>query len=256
MPFFTTHKGFRLPLGGLVISLLVLSLACQRPQLEPHPIDGRPLVVRLECHGGDPDHVMDGCYGEALRDRLSNLAEILSKDQPGTADFATLVVHLQILDNRAKVVGNAALDGFTSAFSTGWKATGKTGDDPKSALQNAVGGVVVGTFFGVVAAPVNAAAAETRAIYHNARLGYKPRHVVVRIAFIQSPGFKEITCFETSAFEVVKAMRPMKNREAREPGRLIKEEAYALAKVVSRRIERDFGWKPKPTLRESPSMGE
>jgi hypothetical protein len=213
--------------------LLVLPLACQRPEVEPRTINGKPLLVRMECHGGDPDKSIDGCYGEALRNRLSNQAQILSKDQPAAPDFATLIVHLKIMDSRAEVVGNAALDGFTSGFSSGWKSTGKTGDDPKSAIQNAVGGVIVGTIFGVVAAPANAASAEVRALYHNARLGYKPRHVVVQVALVPGTDFKEVPLFETNAFEIVKAMRPMKNAEAREPGRLMKEEAYALAQVVA-----------------------
>ena len=240
----------------LALGLLLLSAACQRPQMEPRPIGERPLVVRMECHGGDPDHAIDGCYGEALRDRLSSQAVVASKDRPETPDSATLIVHLRILDSRSKVVGNAALEGFTSGFSAGWKATGKTGDDPKTALQDAVGGVVVGTLFGVVAAPVNAAAAETRAIYHNARLGYKPRHVVVQVSLISAPDAQKTALFETNAFEVVKAMRPMKNAEAREPGRLMKEEAFALAKVISRHLERDLGWKARPHPQLEPPAAE
>lgn len=240
----------------LTVVLLLAAISCQHPDAGPRPLGGRPLAVRLDCHGGDPDRGIDECYGEALRNRLANQAQVLSKDQAGTTGFASLVVHLRILDSRAKVVGNAALDGFTSGFSSGWKATGKTGSDPKSTLTDAAAGVVVGTLFGVVAAPVNAATAEARAIYHNARLGYKPRHVVVKVSLIPGPDQAETPLFETTAFEIVKAMRPMKNAEAREPGRLMKEEAYALAKVVSTHMERDFAWKPGPQPRRNPNEGE
>ena len=235
-------RGFRTTASAL---LILASLACGKPAVEPRPMGGRSLLVHLDCPGCEPGGDLDARYGEALRDRLSNQARVLPPGHPEADEALTLVVRLRVLDGRSEVVRQAAGRGFQAGFQEGWKSSGKTGGGLKDAAFDLVAGVVVGTFFGLVAAPVNAATAETRALYHNARLGYKPRHVVVQVALVETPGGPERQLFETTAFDVVKAMQPMSNAEAREPGRLAREEAGALARVVSERMARDYGWQPE-----------
>jgi len=236
-------RGLRTSASAL---LLLATLACGKPVAEPRPLGVRPLLVRLDCSGSESGGGLDAsCYGEALRDRLSNQARVLPTGHQEADEAATLVVRLRVLDGRSEVVRQAAGRGFDAGFQEGWKSTGKTEGDLKGVAFDVAAGAVVGTFFGLVAAPVNAATAETRAIYHNARLGYKPRHVVVQVALVETPDGPEHHLFETTAFDVVKAMQPMSNAEAREPGRLAREEAEALARVVSERMARDFGWQPE-----------
>jgi hypothetical protein len=107
-------------------------------------------------------------------------------------------------------------------------------------------GVVAGT----VAAPVAAVGTEARGLYHNARLGYKPRHLVCKVSYRASGSQEAQVLFSLGAWEVVKAMRPLGEGESKGFETIRKEEAEALARVVVDRLAEDLRWSLLPRMEQ------
>ena len=242
-----THLGcgsrFRRSLSCLtVLFLLTAALGCQQPELEPNPLRGLPLVVSLECKGCEPGGLLDDCYGEALRDRLSNQARILPSSGPDAPEAARLSVKLEILD-REDMLKWEADRAYEAAYNQSMADPISSGGGILNALLDSFGNKLAS---GVIATAYGRAArkkAEKIARNQEARLGYQPRYVMAWVTLQLEPGAEEQFLYETTAFDVVQAMRPMSGTEAREEDRLAKEEAFALARLVSEHLERRHAWR-------------
>lgn len=226
-----------------------LTLACAKPQLAPPP--ATPLRVTVVFSEDRPDReALEQRWAEALRDRLAHLGAVRPMGAPAEATDAELKVEVRAMAPRGDVVKHAAGDAFVGSVAGGVDLVGQGAASPSEVLL----GGALGALVGVVAAPVAVVGTEGRALYHNARLGYKPRHLVCKVTYWKdsSPG---TTILETTGWEVIKAMRPMTEAEAKIPGALQREEAEALALVVSEQLEKVHRW-PRVRREPAPASGQ
>lgn len=226
----------------LLLPLLCLMslLACRKPDRALPPPE-RPLVIQLTVNGeGAVSQETEHAWGEAFRDRLSAQAKILPAGTP-PGDAAVLEIEVEPL-GRAQAVGKSTANASGRAFGAGWDAIKTRSGRLQDQVRAGVGGLLVGTAFALVTAPVQAAATQTAALGHQVRLGFKPRHVVLTCRYQPSPQADPVVVLSTQAMEVVKRMRPMSAQEAHQPGRLASEEARAAAELVSERLSA-MGWR-------------
>lgn len=219
----------------------LLLTACVRPEPALVP-PAAPLVVRLALKTDAPvDAATQQAWAEAFRDRLAGQAQILPGDGP-VEGAGLLEITVEPLA-RGQAVGRATADASGRAFGVGWDAIKAESQDLRDQLAAGAAGLVSGTVCALVTAPVSAGAAQTRALFHQARLGYKPRHVVLTCRYQAGPGAKAEEILTTRAMDVVKRMRPMSTAQAHQPGRLAAEEGRAAAQLLSERLAQR-GWRP------------
>ncbi len=227
----------------------VLTLACTKPQLAPPP--ATPLRVTVVFSEARPDREsLEHRWAEALRDRLAHLGDVRPMGAPAEAADSELKVEVRAVAPRGDVVKQAAGDAFVGSVAGGVDLVGNGSASPSEALL----GGALGALVGVVAAPVAVVGTEGRALYHNARLGYKPRHLICKVTFWKDSALG-ITILETTGWEVIKAMRPMTEAEVRVPGALQREEAEALASVVAAQLEQIHHW-PRIRREREPASGQ
>jgi hypothetical protein len=195
------------------------------------------VSVRIQEHSSGRE-VAERRLTEALRDRLADRAVVL----PESGDPASGEMGVEVLVVASKARGDVVKDSALGAFRD---TAGGVGRELAGQVKDFREAVAVGIFVvavGTVAVPVAAIGAEVRGLSHNARLGYKPRHLICRVFVKPGPGSGEVECFELGPWDVVEAMRPMTREQLSDPEALAKEEAEALAKVVCLRLER-LGWR-------------
>ncbi len=227
----------------LIAATAALTLACAKPRLAPPP--ATPLKVTVAFTENRPDReVLEQRWAEALRDRLAHLGTVRPGGAPDEASDSELKVEVKAVAPRGDVVKHAAGDAFVGSVAGGVDLIGNGAASPSEIL---VGGAL-GALVGVVAAPVAVVGTEGRALYHNARLGYKPRHLVCKVTFWKDSG-PGVVILETTGWDVIKAMRPMTEAEAKVPGAVQREEAEALATVVVEQLEKVHHW---PRVQRAP----
>lgn len=218
------------------VLLILCIVGCKRPETNVKALafghEEVPVQVEVALPGRQ-NLETEQLFAEILRDHLSNLAIILPASTQ-TLESALLRVEVKPM-GRAGAVGETTTDAVGSTVGLLWDSTDAS--DPRDALGRAL----LTPVFAVFAAPVGAVAGEGASLYQNARLGYKPRHLKVSVLVRYPSGSTPCEAFTTDAFEVVKAMRPLSAEEVKEPGRLRKEEARALALVIEQRL-REAGW--------------
>ncbi len=220
----------------LIAVTAALTLACAKPKLAPPP--ATPLKVTVVLTENRPDReALEHRWAEALRDRLAHLGSVRPGGAPDAATVSELKVAVTAAAPRGDVVKHAAGDAFVGSVAGGVDLIGSGNASPSEAL---VGGAL-GALVGVVAAPVAVVGTEGRALYHNARLGYKPRHLICKVTFWKDSG-PGVIILETTGWDVIKAMRPMTEAEAKVPGAVQREEAEALATVVVAQLEKVHHW--------------
>lgn len=233
----------------LVAALLSsLFLACSKPQLAPVPPPQGPLHVAVHIRVQLPSRAeAEQSFAESLRDRIAAQARIRPAGEAFEGGDSELRV--EILDSMARgdVVKESALKAFSGSVEWG-VSQGKDDLDPRDELM----GGFYGAIFGLVVAPAAATGSEARGLYHNVRLGYKPRHLICRVT-LRKGGGEPLVVLETTPWDVVKAMRPMTATEARQPGALQREEAEALAKVISENLASVHGWPIRGPQPEPPT---
>ncbi len=227
---------------ALSIGLLALGVGCSRPEVvAPPPLEGRPLRVQVMLKERRPDQeAVERRFSEALRDRLSDRARVLPANAEAVPAELRLEVRVEASKARGDVVKDSASEAFLGSMFVTADGVAHTVKTPEEVAVGAVLVVAVGT----IAAPVAATSSEVRGIYHNVRLGYKPRHLICRVFVLNSDGKSARECFSLGPWDVVKAMRPMKDEQLKDPLALEKEEAEALARVVTDRLEA-LGWQKR-----------
>ncbi|HJW32446.1 MAG TPA: hypothetical protein VJ505_03680 [Holophagaceae bacterium] len=230
----------------LIAAMAALTLACAKPSLAPPP--ATPLKVTVAFTEQRPDReALEHRWAEALRDRLAHLGAVRPGGAQGEATDAELKVEVKAVAPRGDMVKHAAGDAFVGSVAGGVDLIGDGAASPSEVLF----GGALGALVGVVAAPVAVVGTEGRALYHNARLGYKPRHLICKVTFWKDSG-PGVIILETNGWDVIKAMRPMTEAEAKVPGAVQREEAEALATVVVEQLEKVHHWPripraPEPT---------
>lgn len=224
--------------AGLALPVLAC-LSCRPPQAVVAAPGLKPLRVNVWIHPALPGREeLEGRLSETLRDTLSDRARILAKGA-GPADGEA---HLEVHVTAAKERGDLVKENAEVAFLTPVLVLAQPSGDPRAFVFL----VALGAAAGTVAAPVAAVGTEARGVYHNLRLGFKPRHLVCKVTYRPEPGGTAVPLFSLGAWEVVKAMRPLADGRPKDWEAVREEEAKALARVVSDRLSRDFHWAPLP----------
>jgi hypothetical protein len=202
-------------------------IGCSSPGVVTTPRASVQLEVALVGPSGDSTG--DPVYEEALRAELAKDFGVSAG--PGhDKEAARVRVLIEPLD-RAQAVGRT-ISGVVTPFLYDISHSG----------GNPLGGAMMMEVYLAATVPPFATYAELRSIANNIRLGYKPRHLAVRIEY-WSPGCPDpMFKATTDAFEVTGQMRALTLEEAQQPGRLVQEQSRALAVVVARHL-RDAGWR-------------
>lgn len=204
-----------------------------------------PLRVNVWVHQALPGREdAEIRFSEALRDRLANRARVLAKGAESVQSEAQLEVHIMETKERGDLVKENAKEAFVAPVKA--ITAGGAGGDPRAFVFFVALGAVAGT----VAAPVAAVGTEARGLYHNARLGYKPRHLVCKVSYRATGSQEAKVLFSLGAWEVVKAMRPLGEGESKGFETIRKEEAEALARVVVDRLAEDLHWSLLPRMEQ------
>ena len=203
-----------------------------------------PLRVNVWVHQALPGREdAEIRFSEALRDRLANRARVLAKGAESVQSEAQLEVHIMEAKERGDLVKENTKKAFVAPV-VAMTAGGAQTSDPYAFMFFTALGVAAGT----VAAPVAAVGTEARGLYHNARLGYKPRHLVCKVSYRPSGSHEAKVLFSLGAWEVVKAMHPLQEKEPKSFEAIRKEEAEALARVVVDRLAEDLHWSLLPRM--------
>lgn len=228
-----------------IAGLLILT-ACRTPGSRPAPPGELPLRINVRLHQAFPNREgAESRLAEALRDRLAGRARVLSAGADARADEAQLEVHVMAAPEREDLVRDNARNAFMAPVKAMADVRLQPGNDP----WGYVFFVALGVVAGAVAGPVAAVGTEARGLYHEARLGYQPRHLICRVDYREGPDSGTRELFSLGAWEVVKAMKPLAEGEDKTAEALQREEAAALARVVGDRLAVDFRWVPVSTSR-------
>lgn len=209
-----------------------------------------PLRVNVWIHQELPGREgAEARFSEALRDQLANRARVLPRGAGTSPEEAQLEVHITAAQERGDLVKENAKAAFLKPVAA-MTAGGLSTSNPYGFVFFTALGVVAGT----VASPVAAVGTEARGLYHNARLGFKPRHLVCKVSYRPSGAAEAKILFSMGAWEVVKAMRPLPSGEPERFEAVRREEAEALARVVVTHLTEELHWVVLPRSAEHDSQ--
>lgn len=240
----------------LLLPLTLVGLVgCQSPIVRMAAPGEHPLRVNVWIHQDLPGREgAEARFSEALRDQLANRARVLPQGAGTSPEEAQLEVHITAAQERGDLVKENAKAAFLKPVAA-LTAGGLSTYNPYGFVFFTALGLVSGT----VASPVAAVGTEARGLYHNARLGYKPRHLVCKVSYRPSGAAAAEVLFPLGAWEVVKAMRPLAEGEPERFEAVRKEEAAALARVVVTKLTEELHWavlprsiEPDPQAAEAP----
>lgn len=224
------------------LGLLACLTGCQRPAPLALPTEALHLHLNLRTDAPAPPELQT-IWEEALRARMARQLK-LAPTAAQASQAPRLEVRIEPLD-RGQAVGHDTLQAAGRAFGAGWDTVHQ---EHVQGLSNHVkqttAGLLGGTLCAIVVAPVRAAATTTGALAEQARLGYKPRHVVLTCYYQADPAKPAQEILVTRALEVVRRMKSMTSEEAHQPGRLAREEARAAADVLAEQLAQR-GWHPR-----------
>ncbi len=216
-----------------VPALLLVALACQRPEVEAFRQHPAPVRVSLVLPEGLPEAQaarMD--YASALRARLATRVTVVPEDvapPPGAVELEVRVTRLD--EGRPRADPSPVAVGVTTGVVVG----------ALSAASGNRGSFWDGLFWGFWAG--GHAAAERD--FELRRLGYAPSRVNA-VVTLRQPGADPrhpLYEFDISGSEVVNAMDGLRREDAEDPARVREEEAKALARVVVWRLQEKFEWR-------------
>lgn len=220
----------------LAVAALALALGCQRPEVEAFRQRPLPIIVKLDVPASIPgSEAIKREYEAALRGRLATRTTVVVDGAVPPAVAAELRV--AITDIRpARSEPSAAAVGVATGVAVG----------TLSAILGSRDAAFDGLWWGLWAG-TNAAMdrRDERRV-----LGYRPNRISAVAYLLQpdpaAPG-KPVTLaeFDVSGSEVIDSMSRLTPAEQDDPGRIREEEARALARVVVRRLEQQFGWTAK-----------
>ena len=211
--------------------LLLLAVACQRPEVEAFKQHPRPVVVACQAPSDAPDRAdLERDYAAALRARLATRVVVVPEGAPAPEDAVTLRLEIQRVGPPRH---------RSSAASIGWGVGVTTG-----ALSFATGHrdwIWDGFFWGLWSSNV---AAQQESM--QAHLGYAPREVdlLVRLTELKNP--EPLAVFSVDTGDVIAALSSLREGSSSDPDRVREEEAKAFARVVVARLTERFEWKAGP----------
>lgn len=215
---------------------LLLSLGCQRPEVEAFRLRPEPIVVRLEVSADLPDAArIKREYEAALRARLATRTAVVVEDAAPPLRAAELLVAITGIRPARRDPSPGAV-GVATGIAVG----------TLSAIAGNRDAVFDGFWWGLWA---GAHASAERRIEERS-LGYRPNRISA-VAHLTQPaldGSRErvtLAEFDVDGTEVIASMSPLSRTDQDDPVRIREEEARALAIVVVRALEERFGWTRK-----------
>lgn len=229
---------------ALLLPVLALTFACQRPEVEAFRQNPAPVSVTVILPTGIPvANEIRQDYAAALRARLATRVTVVPEDVPPPPGAVELVVMVSRIEE-----GGRASHPSPAAVGVG---VGATVGILSAASGNRGYAVLDGLFWGLWAG------AHTSVARHHERrqLGFYPSRVAAQVTLKQggspvagrNPVLYE---FEISGYEVVEAMDPLRRSDSEDPIRVREEEARAFARVVTWKLQDKFGW----MIRSTPSF--
>ncbi len=235
----------------LVASLaaLGLSLGCRGPELRVSRLGLRnePFHLRVQLPEGPDREARETMLRANLNATLkANHALVAAEDQQERDPILLIqveemsrgdVTKQTISSNAAMGATFGAVGGFqagaetASAVSTGSPNLKETRDSLVFVVVTTVAGATVGAAAGTVGGVSDGVA---RSVYHDLRLGYRPKHIVCKVSYASSGNAMPLQIGSTDAWAVLKEMRPMSKDDAHQSDKLHLEEARALAIIVDR----------------------
>lgn len=237
---------------ALLLPVLALTLACQRPEVEAFRQNPAPVSVSVILPTGIPSaNEIRKDYAAALRARLATRITVVPEDvqpPPGAVELEVFVRQME--------GGGRSPDPSPAAVGVG---VGATVGILSAASGNRGYAVLDGLFWGLWAG------AHTSAAKHHDRrqLGFYPSRVSAQVTLKQggspvagrNPVLYE---FDISGYEVVESMDPLSRSDSEDPIRVREEEARAFARVVTWKLQDKFGWmiQTKPMFYRSEPKAE
>lgn len=209
---------------------VLLTLACQRPEVEAFKHQPTPIVV--DCYVPKSVAAREDLgreYAAALRARLAAYTVVVPEGVRPPVHAAEL---------RVKI--------------TGWSRE----RGPSPGAVGAVTGVAVGTlsallgnrdavydgvFWGMWAG-THAAADRER----EERLGYRPTRLSAQVALYRAGDPEPLDAYAVESPEIYDAMEALSSADREDPYRIQEEEAKAFARVAVKKLVQTFGWMPLP----------
>ena len=219
---------------ALLLPVLAMTLACQRPEVEAFRQNPAPVSVMVILPTGLPNEIRQE-YAAALRARLATRITVVPEDVPPPPGAVELEVFVRQMEG-----GRRSADPSPAAVGVG---VGATVGILSAASGNRGYAVLDGLFWGLWAG------AHTSAARHHERrqLGFYPSRVSAQVTLKQggspvagrNPVLYE---FDISGYEVVEAMDPLSRSDSEDSMRVREEEARAFARVVTWKLQDKFGW--------------
>ncbi len=215
---------------------LAATLGCQRPEVEAFRQRPAPIVVKLDVPASIPGS--EGIrreYEAALRSRLATRTAVVVEG--ATPPPASAELRIAVTDIRpARSEPSAAAVGLATGVAVG--TVGALLGNRNAGFDGLWWGLWAGTH----------AAADRQA--ERRALGYRPNRITAVAYLLQpdpaAPGRPfTLAEFDISGLEVIESMSRLTPAEQDDPGRVREEEARALARVVVRKLEQQFGWSAK-----------
>jgi len=243
----------RITILGMNLILFPGLLSCRGPEIRidarEHLIEPFTLMVRL------PDGPDQPAREKLLRDNLNAVlgtthALILAEDRKERDPILWIEVQESTRGDVSKQavterVNQGAVEGTTAGFATGAEAVSASGNGAsgKQAASDNLAFVVVttaaGAAIGTVAGTVGGVSeGVVRGAYHDARLGYRPKHLMCTVSYAPDGTTAPHRLGTTDAWAVLKEMHPMNSGDAHNVQKLHEEEARALSVVVDRILKR------------------
>jgi hypothetical protein len=216
---------------ALAVPALLLLVACTRPEVEAFRSNPAPLTVAYSVPSWVPDGPkLEKEYAAALRARLATRVTVVPEGDPGPARPVQVTVIITDLD--ATRGATPAQVGVATGVAIG--------------ALNLIGGNRNGVFDGLFWGLWAGAHASNVQRRDNRYLGYRPRRLSADIRVVQEGIAVPLYEDSIDSREVLEAMDPLRGTERDDEGRIREEEARALARVVTYKLQDHFGWTAKP----------
>lgn len=205
--------------------VLVMTLACERPEMEAFRKRPAPLVVTLNAPAG-VGHDVEQEYAAAIRAKVANLTTVVPEGVSSPVGAAHLKVTLFDRSHRSRFSPGAV--GAATGVAVGMLSAMAGNRD--AWFDGLFWGLFVGT---------QAAAAKRMELE---RLGYQPPRIEAQVEILDGVSNESVLVFPVNPEEVVEELRPLRDRHDELVRR--EEEAKAFATVIAHKLQERLQWLP------------
>lgn len=235
--------------AGISFALFASILGCRGPELRinSREILNQPLFLMVRLPEGPDREAREKILRDDLNATLGVSRSLVRAEDRKERDpilwidvqeiFRGDVSKKTVSEHVAKGAGTGTRAGFAtgaytvSAFNNGPPSNQEAKNNLVFVAVTTAAGAAIGTVAGTVG---GVSEGVVRGAYHDARLGYRPKHLICRVSYAPDGTTTPHQIGSTDAWAVIKEMRPMSNGDAHDIQKLHAEEARALSVVVDR----------------------